>query len=91
MSTAKPYKIQEADGSRRIGITAENMQDLRKKAAKRLNISDDYRLCLEDGTEITTEEYFKSLPPQTCFTFVSPDVGDLRSGKFDFVVIYSVY
>lgn len=84
MSTAKPYKIQEADGSRRIGITAENMQDLRKKAAKRLNISDDYRLCLEDGTEITTEEYFKSLPPQTCFTFVSPDVGDLRSDLANF-------
>lgn len=78
-NTAKPYKVQEDGGSRRIGVTAENMKELRKKAVLRLDISAEYRLCLEDGTEVDSEEYFKSLPPQTCFTFVSPEEGSLQS------------
>lgn len=77
-NTAKPYKIQESDGLRRIGITAVDMANLRKKADKLLNIDDDYFLCLQDGTEVTTEKYFQSLPPQTCFVFVSPEERSLE-------------
>lgn len=80
----KPYKVQEdGGGSRRIGVTAESMEDLRRKAALRLNISSEHRLCLEDGTEVENEQYFKSLPPQTCFTFVSPGGGTLQNGRLD--------
>ena len=77
MNGAKPYKVQK--DSRKIGIVANNLEDLRTKAVLMLNLTGEHRIYLEDDTEVVSEDYFQYLPEQTCFTFSS------RDGKLDLV------
>ena len=78
----KPYKIQEENNVGRVGVTAENLKDLRRQAIKRLNISQDFQPYLDDGTAVLTEEYFQRLEPQTCFTFRAPYEENIKMGRF---------
>ncbi|XP_028393545.1 DNA fragmentation factor subunit beta-like [Dendronephthya gigantea] len=78
-NTTKPYKIQEVGGIGRIGITATNLQDLKNQALKLLNIPEDFEPHLDDGTAVLTEEYFRCLPQQTCFTFFAPNYGNSKT------------
>lgn len=82
-NTTKPYKIQEAGGLGRIGITATTLHDLKNQALKLLNISEDFEPHLDDGAAVLTEEYFRRLPQQTCFTFFVPNDGNFETGWLD--------
>ena len=82
INKTKPYKIQEVNGIGRVGITAVDLNDLKKQAIKRLNISKNCQPYLDDGTQVLTEEYFQSLCPQTCFTFRDPCEENLEMGGF---------
>lgn len=73
MVTRKAYKIQDVNWTKRIGIVANNFNDLKKKGKKRLAIAGDCRVCLEDGTIVDDEDYFITLPHQTVFVFVQPN------------------
>ncbi|KAL9969949.1 hypothetical protein ACROYT_G022237 [Oculina patagonica] len=69
----KAYKIQDVNRKKRTGIVANSFADLKQKGAKKLAISKDCRVCLEDGTEVEDEDYFNTLPHQTVLVFVRPD------------------
>ena len=73
MFSAKGYKIQDVNGKKRVGIVAKSLADLKHKGATKLAVPGDCRVCLEDGTEVDDERYFKTLPAQTLFVFVRLD------------------
>lgn len=79
MEKPKPYKIQDFERKiGRIGVTAFNLKDLRKKAAEKLSLGNDHNLRIvleEDGTEITDQSFFETLPEQTAFVV-------LKQGQF---------
>ena len=75
----KPFKVQDAERKHcklngPVGLTASSLQELKKKAASKLNISGKCRIVLEeDGTEIEDEEYFSTLEPQTVLVVLRPE------------------
>ncbi|XP_068699571.1 DNA fragmentation factor subunit beta-like [Montipora foliosa] len=73
MVFAKAYKVQDVFKNKRTGIVACGLTDLKRKGIKKLLVPKDCRVCLEDGTQVEDDEYFKTLPPQTVFVFVRPD------------------
>ena len=73
MVFAKAYKVQDVFKKKRTGIVACGLTDLKRKGIKKLLVPKDCRVCLEDGTQVEDDEYFKTLPPQTVFVFVRPD------------------
>lgn len=73
MVIAKAYKIQDARGKKRTGVVASSLADLKQKGASKLAVSKNCRVCLEDGTDVEDNDYFKSLPPQTVLVFERPD------------------
>ncbi|KAK2557666.1 DNA fragmentation factor subunit beta [Acropora cervicornis] len=73
MVIAKAYKIQDVRGKKRTGVVARSLADLRQKGASKLAVPKNCRVCLEDGTDVEDDDYFKLLPPQTVLVFVRPD------------------
>lgn len=73
MVIAKAYKIQDVRGKKRTGVVASSLADLRHKGASKLAVPKNCRVCLEDGTDVEDNDYFKLLPPQTVLVFVRPD------------------
>ena len=73
MVSAKAYKVQDVNRKKRVGIVANSLADLKYKGATKLAVPGDCRVCLEDGTEVDDESYFKTLPVQTVFVFVRSD------------------
>ncbi|KAG7303005.1 hypothetical protein JYU34_013013 [Plutella xylostella] len=65
----KGYKVTDVDRQKKIGVAAENLEELIEKSCKKLGVNAnccDYRLCVaEDGTAVTDDEYLATLPPQT--------------------------
>lgn len=69
----KAYKIQDVNRKKRTGIVADSLADLKQKGKKKLAMTTDCRVCLEDGTEVEDDDYFNTLPLQTVFVFVRPE------------------
>ena len=69
----KAYKIQDVNKKKRTGIVADSLADLKQKGMKKMAMTTDCTVCLEDGTEVEDEEYFDTLPLQTVFVFVGPE------------------
>ncbi|XP_026725236.1 DNA fragmentation factor subunit beta [Trichoplusia ni] len=67
----KGYKVTDVRREKKIGIAAENLQELVEKSCKKLgfNVScAECRLCVaEDGTQVDDDDYLATLPPQTLF------------------------
>ncbi|XP_013199958.1 DNA fragmentation factor subunit beta [Amyelois transitella] len=67
----KGYKVTDVKREKKIGIAAENLEELIEKSRKKLgfNVScADCRLFVaEDGTIVDDDDYLESLPPQTLF------------------------
>ncbi|CAH1776235.1 unnamed protein product [Owenia fusiformis] len=66
----KPYKVQNCNGTKRVGVVASDLHDLIKKGQQKLKIrgrAEQVRAVLEDGTEVDDDEYFYMLPPHTVF------------------------
>ena len=78
-----PFKVQGTNGKKRVGLVASNIRALRKKGAEKLGIKDVSNIVLEeDGSEVESDEYLRSLSPHTVLIFLQP--GDEWQGcKFD--------
>jgi len=68
----KPYKVWSFDREIKKSILANNLDDLKAKAAKKLgyNLSQlsEFRLVLEaDGTEIEDDQYFQTAAQNAIF------------------------
>lgn len=73
MAIMKAYKIQDVKRNKRAGVVASSLADLKQKGASKLAVPKNCRVCLEDGTDVEDDEYFKFLPSQTVLVFVRPD------------------
>lgn len=73
MARMKAYKIQDVNRKKRTGIVADSLADLKRKGMEKLAMTKDFRVCLEDGTEVEDDDYFNTLPHQTVFVFVRAD------------------
>ena len=73
MVSAKAYKVQDVNRKKRVGIVANSLTDLKHKGASKLAVPGDCRVCLEDGTDVDDESYFRTLPAQTVIVYVRLD------------------
>ena len=69
------YKVCNAERTRRKGLTAETLQELREKGCDKLGIaSSNCHVYLDtDGTEVEDDDYFRTLDSQTAFMITSAD------------------
>ncbi|CAH2037894.1 unnamed protein product, partial [Iphiclides podalirius] len=71
----KGYKVTDVKREKKIGVAAENLQELIEKSCKKLgfNVScADCRLFVaEDGTQVDDDDYLATLPPQTLFILLT--------------------
>lgn len=62
----KPFRVTNADRSKKKGIMADTLRDLMNKAMESMDIPCVSALVLnEDGTWVDTEEFFQTLPENT--------------------------
>lgn len=73
MVRMKAYKIQDVNRKKRTGIVADSFADLKQKGMKKLAMTTDCRVYLEDGTEVEDDDYLNTLPLQTVFVFARPE------------------
>ncbi|XP_061713694.1 DNA fragmentation factor subunit beta isoform X1 [Cydia pomonella] len=65
----KGYKVADVKREKRIGVAAENLQELIEKSCKKLgfNARCAALYVAEDGTQVADDDYLDTLPPQTLF------------------------
>ncbi|XP_038212280.1 DNA fragmentation factor subunit beta [Zerene cesonia] len=67
----KGYKVTDVNREKKIGVAAENLQELIEKSCRKLGFNVSCAECrlhvAEDGTLVDDDEYLKTLPPQTLF------------------------
>ena len=58
-----PFKLTDCKRSRKIGVVASCLVEIKKKANASLHIGneDDSKVFLEDGTEVCEDSYLRSL------------------------------
>lgn len=79
MNKSKPFKVQDIEGKRRVGVVASSLKELKEKGLLKLKIKTVSSIVLEeDGTEVEDEEYFKTLEPQAVVIFLQP--GEIWEG-----------
>ncbi|CAG4979587.1 unnamed protein product [Colias eurytheme] len=95
----KGYKVTDVKREKKIGVAAENLQELIEKSCRKLGFNVSCAECrlhvAEDGTLVDDDEYLKTLPPQTLFILLQKKekmVTDfdyyynlIRSAKKDFI------
>ena len=73
MNPNQPFKVQDINGKKRIGLVASSLKDLRKKGREKLGLKRLSSIVLEeDGSEVDDNEYLKSLPAQSVLIFLQP-------------------
>ncbi|KAL4709953.1 hypothetical protein ACJJTC_003916 [Scirpophaga incertulas] len=72
--TKKGFKVTDLKRDKKIGVAAENLDELIIKSCQKLGFnvaSTECRLFVaEDGTRVDENEYFNTLPPQTLFVLL---------------------
>ncbi|XP_050346445.1 DNA fragmentation factor subunit beta [Nymphalis io] len=67
----KGYKVTDVKRVKKIGVAAENLEELIEKSRKKLGFNVSCAECrlyvAEDGTHVDDDDYLKTLPPQTLF------------------------
>ncbi|XP_046959941.1 DNA fragmentation factor subunit beta [Vanessa cardui] len=67
----KGYKVTDVKRIKKIGVAAENLEELIEKSCKKLGFNVSCAECrlyvAEDGTHVDDDDYLKTLPPQTLF------------------------
>ncbi|XP_045448958.1 DNA fragmentation factor subunit beta [Melitaea cinxia] len=67
----KGYKVTDVKRVKKIGVAAENLEELIDKSCKKLGFNVSCAECrlyvAEDGTHVDDDDYLKTLPPQTLF------------------------
>ncbi|GBP77256.1 DNA fragmentation factor subunit beta [Eumeta japonica] len=70
----KGFKVTDVKREKKIGIAAQNLQELIEKSSKKLevNASSEWRVCVaEDGTIVDDDEYLSTLPSQTLLVLLN--------------------
>lgn len=73
MTTAKGYKITDAERKTRVGIAVRNFDELKKKTIDKFKLSlSSAQISFQtpDGTMVESEDYFQTLPAQTLLIWV---------------------
>ena len=70
--TMKGYKVSDATRCRTVGVACQTLDELRVKGCVKLNIKNNVRIQLLDGTCVDDEYYFQTLPSQTVLLFLKP-------------------
>lgn len=67
----KGYKVTDVKREKKIGVAAENVEELISKSCKKLGFNVSCAECrlfvAEDGTQVDDDDYLGTLPPQTLF------------------------
>lgn len=88
MGARKPFKIQDINGQKRIGVMAASLKEFRRKGSVKLGISNVGSIVLEeDGTRIDDEDYFNSLSDQSVLVFLQP--GEVWEGYITYLKLAS--
>ncbi|XP_072932212.1 DNA fragmentation factor subunit beta [Epargyreus clarus] len=86
----KGYKVTDVRREKKIGVAAENLQELIDKSCRKLGFnvsSSECRLFVaEDGTQVDDDDYLNTLPPQTLFILLK----DKEQMVTDFDYYYNV-
>ncbi|XP_040182488.1 DNA fragmentation factor subunit beta isoform X1 [Rana temporaria] len=71
----KIFKVRKLSGAEKYGVACRSLRELREKGGKRLQLPlRNTRVCLyEDGTEVSDEEYLRSLPDNTELVILTAD------------------
>ncbi|KAI8435675.1 hypothetical protein MSG28_003935 [Choristoneura fumiferana] len=73
----KGYKVADVKREKKIGVAAENLQELIEKSCKKLGFNVRCAECrlyvAEDGTLVCDDDYLGTLPPQTLFVLLKGD------------------
>ncbi|XP_037813867.1 DNA fragmentation factor subunit beta isoform X2 [Lucilia sericata] len=80
----KGYKITDNERSRKYGIGANSLQMLKTKAKIKFPIKDLRIYLASDGYEVTDEDYFLTLEPQTLFIVAGPEAIITTDNDFQF-------
>ncbi|KNC25286.1 hypothetical protein FF38_02554 [Lucilia cuprina] len=80
----KGYKITDNERSRKYGIGASSLQMLKNKAKIKFPIKDLRIYLASDGYEVTDEDYFLTLEPQTLFIVAGPEAIITTDNDFQF-------
>nr|AGC92696.1 DNA fragmentation factor subunit beta-like protein [Heliconius erato] len=73
----KGYKVTDVKRVKKIGVAAENLEELIEKSCKKLGFNVSCANCrlfvAEDGTQVDDDDYLKTLPSQTLFILLQED------------------
>ncbi|KAM7353409.1 DNA fragmentation factor-related protein 4 [Cochliomyia hominivorax] len=84
VAAIKGYKITDNERSRKYGIGANSLQMLKTKAKLKFPIKDLRIYLASDGYEVTDEDYFLTLEPQTLFIVAGPEAIITTDNDFEF-------
>lgn len=73
MTSAKGFKVTDADRKTRVGIAAKNLEELKKKTIDKFKLRllmKEINFQTSDGTLIESNDYFQTLPAQTLLIWV---------------------
>nr|XP_034830527.1 DNA fragmentation factor subunit beta [Maniola hyperantus] len=86
----KGYKVTDVSRAKKIGVAAENLNELIEKSCKKLGFNVSCAECrlyvAEDGTHVDDDEYLNTLPSQTLFILLK----DTEKMVTDFDYYYSM-
>uniref|UniRef100_A0A034WHR1 DNAation factor subunit beta n=1 Tax=Bactrocera dorsalis TaxID=27457 RepID=A0A034WHR1_BACDO len=80
----KGYKITDNERSKKYGIGANSLQMLKDKAKLKFPIKDLRLYISTDGFEVSDDDYFQTLAPQTLFIVAGPDEIITTDADFEF-------
>ncbi|CAG9584570.1 unnamed protein product [Danaus chrysippus] len=82
----KGYKVTDVKREKKIGVAAENLEELIEKSCKKLGFNVSCAECrlyvAEDGTQVDDEDYLRTLAPQTLFILLQEN--ETMVTDFDF-------
>ena len=62
-SDMKGFRIAlDTDPRKRKGVACQNLLELKSKISIKFSLNENFKILMEDGTEIDDEEYFCSIP-----------------------------
>ncbi|XP_068632115.1 DNA fragmentation factor subunit beta [Battus philenor] len=71
----KGYKVTDVKREKKIGVAAENLEELIEKSCQKLGFNVSFAECrlfvAEDGTQVDDDDYLATLPPQTLFILLT--------------------
>nr|XP_032524739.1 DNA fragmentation factor subunit beta isoform X2 [Danaus plexippus plexippus] len=90
----KGYKVTDVKREKKIGVAAENLEELIEKSCKKLGFNVSCAECrlyvAEDGTQVDDEDYLRTLAPQTLFILLQENETMVTDFDYFYNMISSV-